>query len=59
MSESRNSASTLSKKKINPKDEFYTRMEDIVAELEFYPDAFRDKVVYLNCDKRRSSSYAR
>lgn len=32
------------------KDEFYTRREDIEAELSYYPDAFRGCIVYCNCD---------
>lgn len=31
-------------------DEFYTRREDIEAELSHYRDHFKDKVVYCNCD---------
>lgn len=31
-------------------DEFYTRYEDIEAELMYYKDYFKDKVVYLPCD---------
>ena len=36
-------------------DEFYTRMEDVEAELQHYPNAFRGKIVYLNCDDERSA----
>ena len=36
-------------------DEFYTRLEDVEAELQHYPNAFRGKVVYLNCDDDRSA----
>lgn len=36
-------------------DEFYTRLEDVEAELQHYPNAFRGKVVYLNCDDERSA----
>ena len=31
-------------------DEFYTRYEDIEAEVMEYKEQFRDKVVYLPCD---------
>ena len=37
-------------------DEFYTRLEDVEAELQYYPNAFRGKVVYLNCDDERSGN---
>ena len=31
-------------------DEFYTRLEDIEAELKHYGDKFRNKIVFCNCD---------
>lgn len=36
-------------------DEFYTRLEDVEAELQHYPNAFRGKVVYLNCGDTSSA----
>ena len=36
-------------------DEFYTRIQDVEAELQHYPNAFRGKAVYLNCDDERSA----
>jgi hypothetical protein len=41
----------------NPKDEFYTRLEDIEREMRFYRDHFKDKVVYCNCDDPRVSNF--
>ena len=38
-------------------DEFYTRLEDVEAELAHYPDKFRDKAVYLNCDDPDRSAF--
>ncbi|HOE60117.1 MAG TPA: adenine-specific methyltransferase EcoRI family protein [Kiritimatiellia bacterium] len=42
-------------------DEFYTRYVDIQKEveayLEFDPDAFRDKVIYCNCDDPFESNF--
>lgn len=32
-------------------DEFYTRLEDVVAELKHYKEFFKDKVIYCPCDK--------
>ena len=32
-------------------DEFYTTYKDIEDELQYYPEAFKDKVVYCNCDR--------
>ena len=45
---SRNSSLNTAKKAKN--DEFYTRYEDIEAEVMKYREYFRDKVVYLPCD---------
>ena len=36
-------------------DEFYTRIEDVEAELYHYRDHFQDKTVYLNCDDQSSA----
>lgn len=38
-------------------DEFYTLLDDIEHELEYYPDCFRDKTVYCNCDKPTESNF--
>lgn len=40
-------------------DEFYTRIEDVEAELYHYRDHFRGKTVYLNCDDPRWSAFWR
>ena len=40
-------------------DEFLTRMEDIERELSNYPDAFRGKSVYCNCDDPFESNFFR
>lgn len=40
----------LNKAKDAKVDEFYTRREDIEAELSHYQEHFRNKVVYCNCD---------
>ena len=48
---SSNPANTnLNKAKKAKNDEFYTRYEDIEAEVIKYKEQFRDKVVYLPCD---------
>ncbi|MCD8207339.1 MAG: adenine-specific methyltransferase EcoRI family protein [Bacteroidales bacterium] len=39
------------------KDEFYTRMEDICAELKHYKEHFRGKVVFCNCDDPYESNF--
>ena len=40
----------LHEAKKNKNDEFYTRYEDIEAEIMKYREQFKDKVVYLPCD---------
>lgn len=40
-------------------DEFYTRIEDVEAELYHYRDKFKDQTVYLNCDDPRWSAFWR
>lgn len=43
--------------KIAKNDEFYTRYEDIEAELCHYTEYFKDKVVYINCDVPEKSNF--
>src|SRR3989338_4912171 len=38
-------------------DEFYTRFDDIQAELNFYEDQLKDKVIYCNCDDPAESAF--
>ena len=38
----------------NKNDEFYTRYEDIEAEVMKYREQFKDKIVYLPCDSLKS-----
>lgn len=38
-------------------DEFYTRYDDIQAELNFYKDQLKDKVIYCNCDDPAESAF--
>lgn len=40
-------------------DEFYTHLCDIERELQYYPDCFRGKIVYCNCDDSRHSNFVR
>jgi len=47
----------LQKAKKAKSDEFYTQLCDIERELQYYPDSFRSKVVYCNCDDPRSSNF--
>ena len=47
----------LSQARLNKKDEFYTRLEDIEYEMEHYKNYFKDKVVYCNCDLPYESNF--
>ena len=44
----------LCEAKKNKNDEFYTRYEDIEAEVMKYREQFKDKIVYLPCDSLKS-----
>lgn len=43
----------------NKKDEFYTQLADIEAELKYYAGVFSGKAVYLNCDDPEESNFFR
>lgn len=47
----------LNKAKKERNDEFYTRYEDIEAEVSNYKEYFKNKVVYLNCDNKEKSMF--
>lgn len=47
----------LAKAKKEKNDEFYTRFEDIEAEVSKYKKYFKNKVVYLNCDDKEQSMF--
>ena len=47
----------LAQAKDAKKDEFYTQMDDITAELKHYKDHFRGKVVFCNCDDSYESNF--
>ena len=48
---------TLHRAKRLGRDEFYTQLVDIEAELRHYRHHFAGKVVYLNCDDPRESNF--
>ena len=39
------------------KDEFYTTLDDIEAELKYYKKQFKNKVVLCNCDDPYESNF--
>lgn len=47
----------LNKASIAKKDEFYTQMPDIEAEMRHYKDQFRDKIIFCNCDDPYESNF--
>ena len=49
----------LKKAKKSKNDEFYTQLCDIERELQHYPNCFKNKVVYCNCDYPRTSNFYR
>ena len=48
---------TLSKAKDAKKDEFYTQLPDIEAELKHYRAFFKGKTVFCNCDDPFESNF--
>jgi len=48
---------SLQRAKDTKNDEFYTRFDDIQAELNFYKDQLKDKVIYCNCDDPAESAF--
>ena len=47
----------LTKAKKSKSDEFYTQLCDIERELQYYPNQFKGKVVYCNCDDPYVSNF--
>ena len=50
---------TLRKAKDVKNDEFYTRLEDINAELIHYEEFFKGKTIFMNCDDPTWSNFWR
>ncbi|HEG2582166.1 TPA: adenosine deaminase [Campylobacter lari] len=55
----KNSSTKLNNAKNIKNDEFYTQYEDIKKELSFYESAFKDKIVYCNCDDPQKSNFTK
>lgn len=55
----KNNSSKLNNAKNTKNDEFYTQYKDIEKELKFYKNAFKDKIIYCNCDDPRKSSFTK
>jgi hypothetical protein len=43
--------------KKNKSDEFYTRIEDLAAEMRYYKEQFRGKIIFCNCDDPYESNF--
>ena len=50
---------SLNKAKLAKNDEFYTRMEDVTNELQYYTALLKGKVVYCNCDDPDKSNFVK
>ena len=48
---------SLNKANIAKKDEFYTQLSDIEAEMRHYKEQFRGKVIFCNCDDPYESNF--
>lgn len=48
---------SLNKAGKSKRDEFYTRLSDIEAEMRHYKDQFRGKVIFCNCDDPYESDF--
>ena len=57
ISDDARSNTDLNRAGIAKKDEFYTQLCDIEAELQFYENSFKDKVVFCNCDDPFESNF--
>ena len=40
-------------------DEFYTQLQDIENELQYYTEFFKNKIVYCNCDNPHKSNFVK
>lgn len=47
----------LEKAKRNKADEFYTQLSDIEAEMRYYKEQFKGKVIFCNCDDPYESNF--
>lgn len=57
MKEQEHKNARLHKARRDKNDEFYTRLEDIENELEYYVEHFKGQTVYLNCDDPSRSKF--
>ena len=48
---------SLRKANATKEDEFYTQLSDVEKELKHYRSYFKDKIIFLNCDDPRESSF--
>ena len=53
----KNNSKSLSDAKAAKKDEFYTQMDDIAAEMRYHRNQFKGQVVLCNCDDPFESNF--
>lgn len=49
--------SSLRKAVVTKADEFYTQLSDIEAEMRYYKEQLRDKIIFCNCDDPYESNF--
>lgn len=59
MTSDKKTNTNLHSAKTEKNDEFYTQLSDIQAEISHYPDKFKDKVVFCNCDDPFESNFVK
>lgn len=59
MASDKKANTNLHSAKTEKNDEFYTQLSDIQAEISHYPDKFKDKVVFCNCDDPFESNFVK
>lgn len=59
MASDKKTNTNLHSAKTEKNDEFYTQLSDIQAEISHYPDKFKDKVVFCNCDDPFESNFVK
>ena len=59
MTSDKKANTSLHSAKTKKNDEFYTQLSDIQAEISHYPDKFKDKVVFCNCDDPFESNFVK
>ena len=54
-----NKNANMIRSQMDPRNDFYTQLDDIENEMRHYWEHFRGKVVYCNCDDSLASNFTR